>query len=79
MARPDFVLFKLARPEGPVTHRGRVTIEGLDFGIDCHLVPTHEEQGPGFTHVIIEHFEGSVRKGNPKQKGLFAKGDEPYG
>lgn len=71
MSRPDFVLFKLARPNGVATHQGRVTIEGLDFHIDCYLVPTHDETGPGFVHTVYEHYEGTIRKGNPKQKTLF--------
>jgi hypothetical protein len=73
MGRPDFVLFALHRPEGRVTHRGTVTIEGHDFHIDCYLVPTHQEPMPFSDQsvTIFEHYEGTVRKGNPKQKGLF--------
>jgi hypothetical protein len=64
-------LFALPRPEKEVTHRGRVTIQGVDFQIDAWMVPTHQEQGPGFVHRVEEHFEGSVRKTNLKQKDLF--------
>lgn len=63
MSSPDFVLFPVQHPRPDYTHRGRVRIEGLEFIVEAYLVPAGPE--------ICEHIAGTVRKGNPKQKGLF--------